>query len=152
MCVCVYIHRHIYVWSVQKVSSHVIWEIETFIEEDTRNIVQRTMMPQSLKVVTLGPHKVLPVAISCPIGYSWISSMMILVWGRARSQRAPNLCCRGSWVTWVIWCFTKKPCMRHDAWVGTLLLWWSCQSPVAHNCGLLNYPNSFHGGMFRTKM
>ena len=25
---------------------------------------------------------------------------------------------------------------------------WSCQSPVAHSCGLLNYPNSFCGGMF----
>ena len=33
--------------SVQKVSSHVIWKIETFIKEDMRNIVHRTMMPQS---------------------------------------------------------------------------------------------------------
>ena len=36
--------------------------------------------------------------------------------------------------------------MRCDAWVSTLL-WWSCQSPVAHSCGLLNPLNSFHGGM-----
>ena len=36
----------------------------------------------------------------------------------------------------------------HDGWAGPLL-WWSCQSPVAHSCGLLNYPNSFHGGMFK---
>ena len=48
----------------------------------------------------------------------------------------------------VIWCFAKKLCRRHDAWVGALL-WWSCQSPVAHSCGLLNHPNSFHGGMFK---
>ena len=36
----------LYTRSVQKVSSHVMWKIETFIEEDTRNIVHRTMMPQ----------------------------------------------------------------------------------------------------------
>ena len=35
---------------------------------------------------------------------------------------------------------------RHDAWAGAL--WWSCQSPVAHSCGLLNHPNSFHERMF----
>ena len=29
------------------------------------------------------------------------------------------------------------------------IVWWSCQSPVAHCCGLLNHPNSFHGGMFK---
>ena len=29
------------------------------------------------------------------------------------------------------------------------LLWWSCQSPVAHSCRLLNSQNSFHGGMFK---
>ena len=32
--------------------------------------------------------------------------------------------------------------------MGTLL-WWSCQSPVAHSWGLLNRWNSFHGGMFK---
>ena len=52
------------------------------------------------------------------------------------------------WVTWVIWCFTKKLCTRRDAWVGTLSCW-SCPSPVAHSCGLLNDANSFHGGMFK---
>ena len=36
----------------------------------------------------------------------------------------------GDWVTWVIWCFAKKLCLRCDAWAGALL-WWSCQSPVA---------------------
>ena len=48
----------------------------------------------------------------------------------------------------MIWCFTKKQCMRHDAWAG-MLMRWSCQSPVAHSCGLLNHPNSFHRGMFK---
>ena len=32
--------------------------------------------------------------------------MMILVLGKARSCRVPNQGCRGSWVTWMIWCFT----------------------------------------------
>ena len=35
--------------------------------------------------------------------------------------------------------------MKLDAWAGALL-WWSCQKPVAHNCGLLNHPNSFPRG------
>ena len=52
----------------------------------------------------------------------------------------------GGWVTWVIWSFAKKLCMRCDAWAG-ILLWWSCQSPVAHSCSLLNPVNSFYGGM-----
>ena len=44
--------------------------------------------------------------------------------------------------------FHETPCTRHDAWEGTLL-WWSCQSPVAHSCGFLNHQNSFPGGMFK---
>ena len=74
---------------------------------------------------------------------------MILVLGKAKSCRAPNLGCRG-WVTWVIWCFAKTLCVRCDARAGTLL-WWSCQSPVAHSCGLLNHQNSFYGGLFKLK-
>ena len=54
----------------------------------------------------------------------------------------------GSWVTWVIWCFTKKLCRKHDAWVGTSP-GWSCQSPAAHSCSLLNHLDSFHRGMFK---
>ena len=68
--------------------------------------------------------------------------------GKARICSAPNLGCRGRWITWVIWCFTKILCRRHDAWAGTLL-WWSCQSPVVHSCRLLNHLNSFDKGMFK---
>ena len=64
---------------------------------------------------------------------------MILIWGKARSHRAPNLGYSGGWVTWVIWCFSKKLCKIWDAWVGRL--WWSCQSPVALSYGLLNHLN-----------
>ena len=69
-----------------------------------------------------------------------------LILGKARSWRVPNLGCRGGRVTWVIWCLDKNLCMRYDSWAGALL-WWSCQSPVAHGCILLNHLNSFHGGM-----
>ena len=41
----------------------------------------------------------------------------------------------------MIWCFTKKLCTRCDTRAGSLL-WWSCQSPVAHSCGLLNHLNT----------
>ena len=50
----------------------------------------------------------------------------------------------------VIWCFAKKLYIRCDTWVGALL-WWSCQSPVVHSCGLLNYPDSFLGGILKPK-
>ena len=37
----------------------------------------------------------------------------------------------------------------HETWcMSRCMLWWSCQSPVAHSCRFLNHPNSFHGGMF----
>ena len=45
-------------------------------------------------------------------------------------------------------CFTKTLCMRRNTWAGTLLRW-SCQSPIAHSCGLLNHLNSFCRGMFK---
>ena len=54
----------------------------------------------------------------------------------------------GLCVTWMIWCFAKKPFMKRGAWAG-ILSWWSCQSPVAHSCSLLNHLNSSHRGMFK---
>ena len=38
--------------------------------------------------------------------------------------------------------------MRHDA-LGGMLLWWNCQSPVVHSCGLLNPLNGFCRGKFK---
>ena len=74
-------------------------------------------------------------------------SKVILDLGKARSHRAPNLGSRGAespgWFD-----VSPKNCMRCDVWAGALL-WWSCQSPVAHSCGLLNHLNSFHEGMFK---
>ena len=40
--------------------------------------------------------------------------------------------------------FHQKLCLRCDAWVG-VVSWWSCQSPVAHSCSLLNHSNSCEG-------
>ena len=72
---------------------------------------------------------------------------MTLVLGKARSQRVPNLDCRGLSHLGDLM-FHQKLCTRCDAWEGALL-WWSCHSPVAHSFSLLNHPNSFHGGMFK---
>ena len=98
---------------IQKVSSHVIWKIETFIEEDTRYKKYYTYHNDSsvpFKVGTLGIHTVHPVAISCPIIFSWIS---VMVWnlfpfkgdfsfGKSQKSRVPHLGCRQAWVIWVI--------------------------------------------------
>ena len=88
-----------------------------------------------------------------PIVFSWISLTVwnlfpfkgdFSFWKSQKSWGAKSGLC-GDWVTWVICCFAKK---LHEAWAG-MLSWWSCQSPVAHNLGLLNHPNSFHRGMFK---
>ena len=114
-----------------------------------------TLQSRSFKVGTLGTHLVLPIAISYPEVFSWISLMVRHLFpfkgdfslGKARSHRAPNLGCRGSespgWFD-----VSPKNCTRCDAWAG-VLSWWSCQSPVAHSCSLLNHVDSFHRGMFK---
>ena len=81
--------------------------------------------------------------------WSEISSLskVILIWGKARSLRVPNLGCRGAespgW-------FDISP--KNLSWdvmhEQAHLWWWGCQSPVAHICSLLNHLNSVHGGMF----
>ena len=68
-----------------------------------------------------------------------------LVLRKARSPRDPNLSSQGAESPGRAG-FTRKLCTSGDAWAGTLS-WWSCPSPVAHGCGLLNHPNSFSGGM-----
>ena len=72
---------------------------------------------------------------------------MILVLGRARRYRVPNLGCRGAespgWFD-----VLPKSCTKCGAWVGTLS-WWSCQSPVAHSRSLRSHLNSFCRRMFK---
>ena len=98
---------HNYHWCkkpVQKVSSHDLWKVETFIEEDTRNIAHGTMTPQSPSKWApwdLTQFSQLPSAALSyfPKSYqrSEISSLskVILILGKARSCRVPNLYCRG---------------------------------------------------------
>ena len=55
---------------VRKVSSHILLKIEACIEEDTRykkHCTQDNDASFPFKVSTLGPHTVLPIAISCPV-------------------------------------------------------------------------------------
>ena len=72
-------------------------------------------------------------------------SKVILVLGKVRSHRVPNLGCSKAESPGVLM-FHQKLCRRCDTWV-CALSWWSCQSAVAHSCGLQNHSNSFHGGM-----
>ena len=110
-----------------------------------------TLQSRSFKVGTLGSQLSSATPSYFPESHQqseiFSRSKVILVLGKARSHRQPNLGCRGSespgWFD-----VSPKNCTRCDAWAG-VLSWWSCQSPVAHSCGLLNHTNSFRGGMFK---
>ena len=64
--------------SVQKVSSHALWKMETFIEDARykKHCPQDNDTSVPFKAGTLGPHTVLPIAISCPLIFSWTSTMV----------------------------------------------------------------------------
>ena len=73
---------------------------------------------------------------------------MILMLGKASSLKVPNL----GWVTWVIWCFTKKLHLRR-AWCMSAHVVMK-KLPITHCIvpkSLLNNPNGFCGGMFKLK-
>ena len=145
-----------YTRSVQKIPSHVLWKIDIYWRRHKKHCTQDNVVSVPFKVGTLGPHTVLPIAISCPVVFSWISSM---VWnlfpfkgdfsfGKSQKSQGAKSGFEQGWVTWVAWCFSKNLCMTRDTWGGTLS-WWSCHSPVAHSFGLLNHVNSFHGRVFK---
>ena len=77
---------------------------------------------------------------------SKISSLSkeILVLGKARSHRVPNLGCSGAESPGDL-SFPKILCKRCDTGAG-MLSWLSCQSPAAHSYSLLNHLKSFHRG------
>ena len=85
-----------------------------------------------------------PLYFPEPLRQSEISSLskVILVLGKARSHRVPNLGYRDAespgWLD-------VSP--THPA--EGLLSWQSCQSPIAHNCGFLNHLNTFCRAMFK---
>ena len=134
--------------SVQKISSHVIWKIETSVEEDTLlSPLQRRHLGTSHSSPN---HHQLPCHIFLNLNDGLKSPLFqrsFKFWEKPEVTRHQNWAVSGAespgWFD-----VLPKPCTRHDAWVG-MLLWWSCQSPVAHSCGLLNHPNSFHRGMFK---
>ena len=122
--------------------------------QETSYIGQWPLSP--LQSRHLGTSHSSPIAISCSIIFSWIA---LMVWnpfpfrgdfsfGKSQKLQGTKSGLLQGRVTWVIWCLTKNLCVRCDAWAGTRL-WWSWQSTVAHSCGLLNHPNSFHGGIFK---
>ena len=98
--------------SVQKVSSHAIRKIETKYKKHC-NVSQWCLSP--LQSRHLEPHTVVPVTISCPVIFSWISSR---VWNLFpfksdfsfgnRQVAGHQIWAMGGWVTWVICCFAKK--------------------------------------------
>ena len=55
---------------VQKVLSHVIGKIETYIERYEKHCTQDNDVSVPFKAGTLGSHTILPIAISCPIVFS----------------------------------------------------------------------------------
>ena len=81
--------------------------IETFIEEHTRykkHCTEDNDTSVPFKGDTLGPHTVLPITVSCPVIFPWISSMVWnlfpfkgdFTFGKSQSLRAPNVGCRGA--------------------------------------------------------
>ena len=70
-------HTHKHPRSVQKVSIHVIWKIETIVEEDTRNLYIGQWPLSPLQSRHLETSHSSPNFISCPIIFSWIS---LTVW------------------------------------------------------------------------
>ena len=74
--------------------------------------------------------------------------MLTLVLGKARSHRMPNMGCWGAESPGDLMFHQNT---LHEMWCmsGQTLLWWSCQSPVAHSCSLLSHLNSCCRGMFK---
>ena len=100
------------------------------------------------KVGTLGPHTVLPIAISCPVVFSWIS---LMVWnlcpfkgdfslGKSRTSQGAK---SGLWWGCHLGDLMFHQKVLHKTWcMSGALSWWSCQPPVAHSCSLLTHPDS----------
>ena len=96
MYVCIYLSI---LRSVQNVQRHLLKKTQ-----DTRNIIHRTMTPkftstQAPWYLTQLSHLPSAAPLYFPESHLWseISSLskVILVWGKARSHRVPNLGCRG---------------------------------------------------------
>ena len=128
--------------SVKKVSSYIIWKNKDiywkrYKMQETLYIGQWLLSsPSKWEPWDLTQFSQLPLAALSYFPEShWLSeifslSKVILVLGKDRSCRAPDLGCRGTESPGWFDVSPKKLCMRCDAWAGALW-WWSCQSPVA---------------------
>ena len=147
--------------SVQKVSSHVIWKRHLLKKvQETLCIGQWHLSPlqsrhlgtshgspsNSSAVQNILQNPLLGLLSAVPLHYleshQWSEipslSKVILVLGKARSRRAPNLGWRGAEsLGW----FGVLP--KHSAWhmmhEQTPCQWRSYQSPVAHCCGCFHH-------------
>ena len=123
----------------QSLSKQAPWDSHTSssISSTIQNILQNPLLESPSAALWYFPES---------HWWSKISSLskVILVLGKARSCRVPNLDLGLSHLGDLM--FHKKLCTKHDAWASTLS-WWSCQSPVTHSCSLLSHLNNFHRGM-----
>ena len=158
-----------YMSSVQKVSSHVLWQIETFIEEDIRNIVHRTMTPQSLHSCDLLEE------ISGSLASVWMNFAMTCFMPRSCIIISNTVVLESSGQLLVLALSVTDLCLLHPvhiqhSQVFSLLqafqnvdhfqqilkhLWSICATILfaLHSNidpeSLLNHLNCFHGGMFK---
>ena len=78
VCVCIYIHIYTYMICPECIQPYTMKNRDIYRRrykiQETLYIGQWCLVP--FKMGTLGPHPVLPIAISCPIICSWGSSMV----------------------------------------------------------------------------
>ena len=105
-----------------------------------KNYTQDNNTSVTFKVGTLGPHTVLPVTISCPVIFFWISSTAWNLFpfkndfsfGKSQSCMVSDLGCGElSHLGDVMFCLEAAWDVRHERVL--------CHGAVAHRCGLLNH-------------
>ena len=123
--------------SVQKVSSHVIWKMETFIEEDSRYKNHCTEDNDASVPLKWAPWDLTQFSQSpsappsyFPESHQWSEisflSKVILVLGKARSCRVPNLGCMGAESPW--WFDVSQKNSARDV----MCKWVCCDESASH--------------------
>ena len=157
MCVCTYTHTSLYMFThththkvyPESIQPCTMKNRDIYWGRYKKHCTQDNDASVPFKVAPWDLTPLLP-AISCLIVFSWIS---LMVWnlflfkgdcsfGKKQKSQGANPGLSGGWVTWVTWCFTET---LHEMWCMTkCVVMIKLPSPVAHSCGLLNHPNSFH--------
>ena len=105
------------------------------------------------KVGTLGPHTVLPITISYPVLFSWISPT---VWnlfpfkgdfsfGKNQKSQGTNSGLKGNWLRGWFDVLPKNSAQTHSGRIVVM----KRPIPCCPWLQLLNHPNSFYRGMFK---